>query len=137
MDWPKDDVIDTLRKELTDFQKCVKGNHLRLMALCDVSAIDGHYLDSVACKPVSVATCQSVMREAVHKIVSGMKVDGKDGNWSCGFLGSRWFDLAAETYDCAYIRCAFYSRKHYKGRWPVEQPYMLRITIEKTEVKSI
>jgi hypothetical protein len=138
-EFPQQDKVEVLRKELIDFQKCVKGNPQRLLALCDIGAIDGHQLDSECCQPVSAITCQAVMREAVLKIATGMSVDGKDGNWSCGFLGSRWFDLDASDYGCAYIRCAFYSRKHFNDKasdkeavWPCDKPYMLRITIEKT-----
>ena len=139
-EWPTEDKVATLRQELKDFQKCVKGNPMRLLALMDVGAIDGSQLDSEVCQPVSAATCQGVMREAIYKMVCVMNVDGSDGHWSCGMFGSRWFDLDAADYDCAYIRCAFYSRKHFNDKasdkeavWPCDKPYMLRITIEKTK----
>jgi len=37
------------------------------------------------------------------------KCNGKYGNWSCGWLGSRWADCDINGRRC---RLAFYSRKH-------------------------
>ncbi len=38
--------------------------------------------------------------------VGKMKVNGMNGNWSNGFMGSRWCDL---TYEGRTIRYAYYS----------------------------
>jgi hypothetical protein len=130
---PASDLVEDLRKELIDFQKCVKGNLFRLDALCDIGVIDGHDLEPDLCVPLMPFVARAIGREAVAMIMGGMTVDGTDGNWSCGFLGSRWFDMDAKDYGCAFIRCAFYSKKHFAGAWPSDKPYMLRITAEKTE----
>lgn len=45
------------------------------------------------------------------------KVNGKYGNWSCGYMGSRWADCEINTRNC---RFAFYSRKHNPTSFPAE-----------------
>jgi hypothetical protein len=131
-DFPKDEYIETLRKELKDFQKSVLRNPQRLRALCDFLVVDGSAYSEL-CKPVSENCKRGAVQEAFYKVVMGMRIDGKEGNWSCGFMGSRWFDLNAEEYDVAHIRCAFYSKKHYEGEWKYSKPYALAITIENTK----
>lgn len=128
-----DEHIEVLRKELKDFQKCALRNPQRLEALCDFVVVDGSKIDSELCKPVSENCKRGAAEEAFYKIVTGMPIDGKKGNWSCGFMGSRWFDLDAEEYGVDYIRCAFYSKKHYQGTWKYAKPYVLAITIENTK----
>jgi len=43
------------------------------------------------------------------------KVNGKFGNWSCGFMGSRWADCLINGRKC---RFAFYSRKYNPSSFP-------------------
>lgn len=45
------------------------------------------------------------------------KVNGKFGNWSNGFLGSRWADVEINGRNC---RIAFYSRKLDEQNFPAE-----------------
>lgn len=45
------------------------------------------------------------------------KVDGKFGNWSAGFLGSRWADCEINGNRC---RFAFYSRKTDPHNFPAD-----------------
>ena len=58
-----------------------------------------------------------------------MKVNGKEGQWSCGCFGSRWCDF--EMGDFA-VRVAFYSKK-YSNEWKEEKPYLLQFVFDKKE----
>jgi len=126
--------VEPLRKELKDYQNCVQGNPRMVLAITEVSIVSGHMLEPEMCAPIDRNLLRQIMHDAVMMIVLGMKVNGKPNSWSCGFLGSRWFDMDAEAYGLDYIRCAFYSRKHYQksdGAWKCDKPYMLQITAEK------
>ena len=124
--------VSPLRKELIAFQKCVKGDGWRLLSLCEVSALCGSAIDPGCCAPIDRKVLKAVDGAAVKKVVEGMEVNGEFGQWSCGFLGSRWFDLKAEDFGLDYVRCAFYSKKHYKGKWEHDKPYVIQITAEKS-----
>ena len=124
--------VEPLRKELAAFQKCVEGDGWRLLSLCEVSAISGYALDPESCAPIDPKVLKAVAGAAFKKVAEGMEVNGKFGQWSCGFLGSRWFDLKAEDFGLDYVRCAFYSKKHYTGKWECDKPYMIQITAEKS-----
>lgn len=50
-------------------------------------------------------------------LMNNHKVNGKFGNWSAGFLGSRWADCEINGKNC---RFAFYSRKTDAHNFPSE-----------------
>ncbi len=130
--WIKPEHADNLKKELKDFLKCVQGDASRFLALTDYGAICGSHLDSQCCKPVAGEIIQQILRDFIFMVVrGGFKINGKPGDWSVGFMGSRWLDMNARTYNVDYVRVAFYSKKHYKGVWSHEKPYHITITIEK------
>jgi hypothetical protein len=132
--WIKPDFAENLTKELKAFLKCVKGDPRRFLALTECGAICGSKLDSDSCKPVDRQVLNSVMIDFIHLVVGGgFKVNGKSGDWSVGFMGSRWLDMNAADYDVDYVRVAFYSKKYYNGVWPHEKPYHITITIEKAK----
>lgn len=149
-DDPKDiflekDKVNALRTELENYLKCVKGNYDRLLALTSISSIDAYGLNQKCCDRipnwrikdkdgkcvggVSVETS----REIILRILNGQKVNGKDGEWSCGFLGSRWCDLDASKWGIDYVRCAFYSKKSCKGGWTLDKPFAIQIICEKAK----
>jgi len=123
--------LAVLRKELADWQKCVKGEYFRLCGLTQICAIDGHRLDAGNCAPIEKALLKRVMADFVSIVLEGRPITGGQGNWSCGFMGSRWLDMDASKYDLDYIRVAFYSRKHFKDNWTCDKPYIIQITCEK------
>ena len=137
------DAINTLQKELENYLKCVKGNTDRMFALTDIMSVDASKDNAWCCETIpnwritdNNGKCVggvgvSVMKEIIRKMNDGQKVNGKDGQWSCGFMGSRWCDLDAEKYGLDYVRCAFYSKKTFKGEWRHNEPYAIIITCEK------
>ena len=125
------DSSDAKRDELIAYQKCVLGNNPgRLDALTKFYCVDGSKLDPECCVPVPKYLKDAIMKEVVQKILVGMKVNGKPGNWSCGELGSRWFDIDADKYGVDYIRVAFYSKKG-DAKWDEDKPYLIVVTVEK------
>jgi hypothetical protein len=119
--------------ELEQFLKCVKGNPRRFFALCAFGHADGADLDPGCCAPINDGKLvQHVLYDALHIIISDRPVNGKEGNWSNGFMGSRWLDMDAKKYGLDYIRLAFYSKKNYQGKtWRHEKPYAISVTMEK------
>ena len=130
--FPKKEKLDTMREEIRNWSKCVKGNHDRFVALTQLQIIDGASMDSESCAPIDRNTLVKILKDSADHFINGnMKVDGKRGNWSVGEMGSRWADFDAEKYGIDYIRAAFYSKKNYKGVWKSDKPYLIRITAEK------
>jgi hypothetical protein len=124
-------IAEPRREELKNFQTLVKGNRDRLLALCEFSAISGEYLEP-CCGHVDEAVLRTILEDAVKEVVRGKKVNGKAGQWSAGFMGSRWFDMDAKKYGVTYVRAAFHSKKFTKeGKWNRELPYAIHITVEK------
>ena len=120
-----------LRKELADYQKCVDGNPARFLALTDFSGIDGYDLDPECCARIPVKTIHRIMESFMLGLIDeGYPIKGGKDAWSVGSMGSRWLDMNAELFGITYIRAAFYSKKHFKGEWPSQKPYMIRITCE-------
>ncbi len=75
---------------------------------------------------------KTLQEKIVKKILSGkMKVDGSRGNWSNGFLGSRWFDIdsASVALTC---RVSFYSRRQFGNDG--DSPYRMLFSFEEREV---
>jgi hypothetical protein len=125
---------DVKRKELENFLTVCAGNYFLLTSICDIGVIDGHHLDPESCSPIDESLLREAMKECVRKIIRGCKVNGKDGNFSAGFMGSRWMDLNewARSNGLTYCRCAFYSKKFYEGKWASDKPYRIQITVEKS-----
>ena len=126
-----DDEVKVLRKEVADYQKCVRGNPDRLMAITSIIARSGHTVDAECCAPVTTAVLQSIGQHLCELLLRGLPINGKTDGWSIGCFGSRWIDLDTQEDGVDYIRCAFYSKKHYKGEWKHEKPYAIIITVEK------
>ncbi len=127
------DTSDARREELINFQKCVKGNLPRLLALTDIGICCGSAVDSDLCVAIPKPVLGRVIHDAVKLMVTGMKVCGGVNNWSSGCFGSRWFDMDASEYGLDHIRAAFYSKKHSSGEWTWDKPYAIRIIAEKTK----
>lgn len=127
----KMDGVEAGRAELTAYQKCVKGDMGRIVALTYISGVDGASLDPESCTPISKSLIQAICHDVVLRVAAGMKVNGTPDNWNCGFLGSRWFDIDGDKYGVDYIRAAFYSRKSSKN-WQSPKPYAIIVTIEKS-----
>jgi hypothetical protein len=126
-----DNQIEVLRKEIQDYQKCILGNHDRMVALTHIFGASGHTLDPESCSEVPRDLVKTIMRDLVSRLLAGMEVKGGYGNWSCGGFGSRWIDLDAKDYGLDHIRCAFYSKKHYQGVWKHDKPYVIDVVVEK------
>jgi len=126
-----DNQIAVLRKEIEDYQKCILGNYDRLMALTELSATCGSYLDSESCASVPKPVLKEVLIKVMRLLLNGMEVKGGYGNWSCGGFGSRWIDLDAKEFGLDHIRCAFYSKKNYQGVWKHDKPYVIDVVVEK------
>jgi hypothetical protein len=126
-------VNDKKKKELENFLKTCEKNPSLLFAICSFSAISGHSLDPECCAPVEKELLQGAMTACVERILEGCKVNGKDGHFSCGGMGSRWLDLNrwAKSVKLDYVRCAFYSKK-FSEEWKQEKPYSIQITVEKS-----
>ena len=121
-----------LATEMMSFQECVKGNRSRLLALAAITAISGHHLDPESCVPVPQELVQQIGQYAGGMVIKGMERGSGYGQWSCGFMGSRWFDIDPEKFGVDSIRCAFYSKANYKGGvWPHDEPYSIDITVER------
>ena len=129
---PKEQTINKLRKELQTYLNVVKDNPMMFFHLTSFGAIDGHTLDPECCKPIDNSVLQKVCKDALQQILQGMKVDGTPNNWSCGFLGSRWFDIDTDKYNLAHIRVAFYSKTSSpKLIEKYGKPFVIQITCEK------
>lgn len=127
-------INDQKKKELENFLKvCATYGEPLLHNICRISAIDGHSLDE-CCAPIEKGLLQKAMAMCVSRIISGAKVNGKDGHFSNGFLGSRWMDLDgwARTNGLTHCRCAFYSKKFSK-EWDDDKPYRIVLTVEKAK----
>jgi hypothetical protein len=123
------DSREKVRKELINYAKLTKGHYFRLNALTTVSAISGHTVDE-GLVPVPKDVLQRVMRDFITHALNA-DVNGELNNWSCGMLGSRWMDMDASLYGCYAIRCAFYSKTYYEGKWKHDKPYLVQIMVEK------
>lgn len=126
----KMDSVDARRDELRAWQKCVRGNAARLMALTDISVVCGNTRDPESCVPVSQRTLGLIGATLLHRITRGVSLNGKTGNWSCGYMGSRWMDLNAKDYGVDYVRAGFFSRK-FGGTRPGGKPYAIQVMVEK------
>lgn len=125
---------DEREKMLENLVKITKNNIGLLDALCEISVVDGAKVDSECCQPVDKNLLVIIMNDAVALLTSGkMKVNGKLNNWNNGCFGSIWFDLDASKYGVDYIRCAFYSKKDYKGNWKCSKNYRIQIMVEKSK----
>ena len=132
--WIKPDHASALTKELKAYLKCISDNPARFLALTEYGAICGSDLDPDSCVPVDKSLIQEVLRDFITLVVNtNFKINGKENDWSVGFLGNRWLDMNARSYGVDYIRVAFYSKKHYKNptAWSSDKPYHITITIEK------
>jgi hypothetical protein len=130
--FPANALLEEMRKEMRDYQKCVAGKPALILALTDISSICGSALDPESCAPIPREVLKEVLRHAVFRILDGvMEVRGGMGHWSMGGFGSRWIDLDASQWGLDYVRCAFFSKKFHKGEWKCDKPYQLQITCEK------
>jgi hypothetical protein len=125
---------DARLEELKNYQKCVKGNLSRLLALTDIRIGCGSRFDPHLCDVIPKEVLMCIMNDAVQLLVTGIEFNGKMNDWKNGCFGSRWFDMDASKYGLDYIRAAFYSKKHNSGEWRSEEPYAIRITAEKAKV---
>tara|TARA_R110001592_G_scaffold322743_1_gene601733 strand:+ start:85 stop:546 length:462 start_codon:yes stop_codon:yes gene_type:complete len=110
-----EDKISEIRKELEAYVKVLNKNPLELIQKTFISlnnaALSTQWaseeeVDKIKCWWNNPATQPRI----IEWLVSGKhKVNGKFGNWSAGFLGSRWADCEINGRRC---RFAFYSRKH-------------------------
>lgn len=130
-------TIAQKKKELENFLKvCGTHGEFLLQQICSIGAMDGHSLDPECCAPVERDLIQKAMRMCVSRIVSGCEVNGKDGHFSNGFMGSRWMDLDgwARKNGLDHCRCAFYSKKFSSPEdWEGEKPYRIVLTVEKAK----
>ena len=122
---------DVRKQELIDFQKRVKGNPHELDKITYYGFNCGSKIEPSLCEPIDKSTMRDICVDSGRMILKGMKVNGEEGQWSNGFMGSRWFDMDAKKYGCDYIRVAFYSKKFYPGKWSGDKPYRIIITAEK------
>jgi hypothetical protein len=126
------ETLEAMRQEVRDYQRCVKQNSARFGALTDVQAVCGSAFDSESCAPISRDVLRAVLAHAVTRIIDGeMRVTGGTNNWSVGFMGSRWIDLNASEFGLDYVRCAFFSKKFFKGEWKGDKPFKIQIICEK------
>ena len=130
---PKPDLLAELRKEMNDWQNCITANYNRLNALTEIGALDGGILNPECCDVVGKDVLREVCQHFVELALQGIPVKAGFGNWNVGFMGSRWMDLDADQFGLSDIRCAFYSKKHYKGVWKSNKPYRITITVEKAK----
>jgi hypothetical protein len=119
----KQQEVDDKRSELKNYLKLVKNNEQMMIGLTNVVSRDAGYLK------MEPAEKRRKIGIVLDKILGGMKVNGKEGQWSCGCFGSRWFDADEDNYGC---RVAFYSKKFQKD-WDWEKPYTISITFERIE----
>jgi hypothetical protein len=117
-----DEEADNRQKELEVFLKCSKNNIGFVLNNSQISyQINAN---------VSKEMVEKIMDDVLKRITSGtMTVDGTDGNWSNGNMGSRWFDIFnKEKYGAGFIRVAFYSKKH-SAKWNIAKPFAIRVLI--------
>lgn len=57
----------------------------------------------------------------MYLLSKNLKVNGKEGQWSCGFLGSRWLDKKLAG---IFTRVCFYSKKENPDAWKDCPPAM-------------
>jgi hypothetical protein len=127
-------TISQKKKELENFLTVCTGKPSLLQQICKIGAVSGHTLDPECCAPVDVAMLHKAMHRCVERIISGCKVNGKDGHFSNGGMGSRWMDLNEWARDNGldYCRCAFYSKK-FSEDWDEDKPYRIVLTVEKAK----
>ena len=123
------DSVDGRKQELKAWLKCVKGNQARLCALTRITVIDGHSLNKECCKRLNMDELKILMNDCVQKILQGMKVNNKEGQWCVGTMGGRWFDVDPSKYGLSDIRVVFFSKKYTKN-WDEDQPYCVQIIAE-------
>jgi hypothetical protein len=129
-----DTTIQAKKTELENFLTVCMGRPELLHSICSIGAMDGYSLDPECCAPVSDALLRKAMTKCVERILAGCYVNGKDGHFSNGFMGSRWLDLNvwAQQNGLTYCRCAFYSKKFSKD-WKGDKPYRIMLTVEKAK----
>jgi len=129
-----DDKHKAFKDELSTYLNVVKDNPMMFSKITDFYFVCGSNLEPDCCSPIDEKTKSAIIPDVVFKIVSGMKIDGEFENWSCGFMGSRWFDMDAKKYGISYIRVAFYSKKlNGSQRNGGNKPFSIVITAEKAK----
>jgi hypothetical protein len=124
-----DEKCDPMRDELKSFLKCISKNPARASALTKFIVEDGSIHMPSMLMPVPMDIRNEIACSVVQRLLNGkMKVDGSEGNWSVGFMGSRWFDH--EDDRLAHCRVSFHSKKFYKGEWKSDKPYVIRMMLE-------
>ena len=114
--------VELKRKELQDYLKCVAGKPAMFYGITTVLIRDTGRIK------MSREYVDKKAREILYLILSGdMKVNGKEGHWSCGCFGSRWYDADDGQIGC---RVAFYSKKFDKD-WEWDKPYAIGFTFER------
>jgi len=131
-----DAQIASLRKEVIDYQKCILGNYIRLIALTEIVGLDGYHADPESCTQLPSGLVQKVLRGLVERLLIGLPLKGGYNAWSVGDFGSRWIDLDPLDFgskgEISHIRCAFYSKKATApGNWEHEKPFYIRVMVEK------
>ena len=127
-----DNKHKVLMDELTIYQKVVKYNPQMFYKITTASFVCGSDIDPESCSPITEEIKNSIIRYVFSKILDGMKINGEFENWSCGFLGSRWFDIDASKFGISYIRVAFYSKKYNPQSVIGDKPFFITITAEKS-----
>lgn len=129
------DASEKNRKELENYLSYVAGNQDLLESITTIKmsySIFGGMRPIDSLPQFRIDRIKTLTEKILKKILSGkMKVDGTRGNWSNGFLGSRWFDIdsASVALTC---RVCFYSRKEL-GK-SAKNPYLLGLCFEEREV---
>lgn len=104
---PTENALSLRNQELIDFADTCKGKTGAWLA------------ENVGCatnREGGIDTYSRRHLEAFAKVLlAGMEVNGEDGNWSCGFLGSRWCDFRCnvgdgkgQQYGGRMVRYAYY-----------------------------
>lgn len=100
---PSDDVVDKRKKELEVFLRCVGQSY-------------GFYKDKVQVlsnTPEEWFKDPNTLMDFNRWLIThNHKVNGKEGEWSNGFLGSRWCD---RTFNGRKVRVAFYGKDEMKS----------------------
>jgi hypothetical protein len=109
------EVIGERRKELETYLKLLSIEPYDMLQRTFI-IINPHTLDpqEVGQEEATAIEKWWMNKETKQKLIDWFrtnehKVNGKFGNWSAGFLGSRWADTEINGRNC---RLAFYSRKH-------------------------
>ncbi len=131
-----DETADIRKKDMEDWNRCIKQNLGRLHALTEISYRCGGDMDPGSCMPVPKDKLKALMDDYIlPRILSGeMKVNGEVENWSNGCFGSRWADFKARPHGLDFIRAAFYSKKCDAPpgkKWKPTKPYCIIVTFEK------